>query len=69
MLDMDKILDRLSVPGLILLVLGAVLGYGSRFLAQKVFPKQEEKAALTIKWVGLAMALLAALILLDFIKS
>ena len=67
-MDMDKILARLSVPGLILLAAGAALGFISRVIAGKLFPKWGEKGVTALQWAGLALAILASLILLDFIQ-
>ena len=66
-MDWNGVLERLSVPGLILLAAGAVLGYGARWLAPKLFAKGGDRAVVPMKVVGLALALLGALILLDII--
>lgn len=66
-MDWNGVLARLSVPGLILLVAGAVLGYGARRLAPLFFGKGGDRAVTPMKVVGLGLALLGALILLDII--
>lgn len=66
-MDVVKVLSRLSVPGVVLMALGAALCYGGGWLARKWFQKKAERAALAFKWVGLALALAGGLILLDLI--
>ena len=64
----EKVLSRLSVPGVALLVVGAALGFGAEKLAALVFRGDEEKArkaAVPLKLGGLLVALAGALILLD----
>lgn len=66
-MDSAKILERLSPGGMALLVIGALLGYFGGRIAKKVFPMSEARMTLIIKGAGLALVLVAALILLDFI--
>lgn len=66
-MDWDKILSKLSVPGLILVALGAVMCFGAGWLAGKLFKRHKEKAALWLKWAGLALAVLGSLDLLDIL--
>ena len=63
----EKILSRLSVPGVALLIIGAVLGFGAERAAALVFrdERKARKAVLPLKIGGLLMALVGALILLD----
>lgn len=65
MLNGEKILSRLSVPGVTLLVLGAVLGFQAEKLCRLVLKEKADKVALPMRLLGLLMALLGALILLD----
>jgi hypothetical protein len=59
------VLSRLSVPGLILLVLGAVVCLWAPKLSALLFPKGGERATLPLKVAGLVVAILGGLILLD----
>ncbi len=64
----EKVLSRLSVPGVALLAVGAALGFGAERLCRQVFRDDEAKArkwAVPLKIGGLVMALVGALILLD----
>lgn len=66
-MDWQRVLSRLSIPGLILLVAGVVIGaQAARLCATAGF---QERAALWIRLIGLALALLGAVILLDFIPG
>ena len=57
----EKVASRLSVPGLALLVVGvAAYAFGP-----KLFQKWGDRAYWPVKIVGLLLALLGALILLD----
>ncbi len=64
-MDLAGIVQRLDIPGLLLLVLGALTGFAGHRLAALLFPKAGEKAQVFIRFAGLAMAFLGALILLD----
>ena len=64
-MDTAQIVAKLNVPGLILLLCGAVLGFAGHKLAAKFFPKQGAKLAAAVRFVGLALTFLGALILLD----
>ncbi len=63
----QNVLSRLSIPGLCLMVLGAALGYGAKWLGGKVFKRGGERAVVPLKVAGLVLALAGALILLDII--
>ncbi len=63
----EKVLSRLNIPGLILLIAGAVAVVTSEGIVEKIGPENKEKINLVIKAAGIAAALLGALILLDFI--
>lgn len=60
----QTVLSRLSIPGFALLLLGAVLCLGA-----PKFLKGRERAAILLRFAGLALAVLGALILLDFIPG
>ena len=62
-MNWQKMLDRLSVPGLVLLVLGAVVGMKAARIAKT------ERLVSAFRIAGIALALLGALILLDFIPG
>ncbi len=64
---LQEVLSRLSVPGLILLLLGAVLGYGAGGICRGLFGQGGERAVVPMKVAGLLLALAGALILLDII--
>ena len=63
----QEVAGRLSIPGLCLLLLGAGLGYGARWLCAKVFRQGGERAVVPVKVAGLLLALAGALLLLDII--
>lgn len=63
----EKLLAKLSLPGIGLTLLGAVMVYASRPIGGWLFPGKGEKASLALKGVGCVMALIGMLILLDFI--
>ena len=63
----EGVLSRLDVPGLVLLLLGAVVGYGSKPIMERVFHRQGQKGQLVLKAAGCALALLGALLLLDIL--
>jgi hypothetical protein len=66
-MDWKGIASRLSLPGLALLVMGAAIGYEAPMLCKLVWKEKGEKLVTPMKLVGLALALVGALILLDFI--
>lgn len=59
-----KVLSRLNVPGLILLILGAVLVYASSPIAGRIKPEKKESVSLMLKGIGCVIALIGTLILL-----
>ena len=63
----EKVLSRLNVPGLALLILGAVLVYTSGPISGRLFPEKGDKANIAVKAAGCAVALVGALLLLDII--
>jgi len=62
-MNWQKMLDRLSIPGLLLLVLGAVVGMKAAKVAKT------ERLVFVLRIAGLLLAVLGALILLDFIPG
>ncbi|MCI6376457.1 MAG: hypothetical protein MR842_01675 [Clostridiales bacterium] len=65
----QRTLSRLSLPGLALLILGAVLCLRPAW-ALRLFPSQRREGLQTpVRLAGLAAALLGALIALDFIPG
>ena len=68
-MDWQKVLSRLSVPGLTLLLAGAILVTQSAKLCRLVFKQNPERATLWLRVLGLAAAVLGAVILLDLIPG
>ncbi len=64
-MDTAQIVAKLDVPGLILLLCGAVLGFSGHKLAAKILPQHGARLAAAVRFVGLALTFLGALILLD----
>ena len=68
-MNWQKTLSRLSLPGLLLLALGAVLCLRPAW-ALRLFPAgRRERLQTPVRFAGLAAALLGALIMLDFIPG
>ncbi len=65
----EKVITRLSVPGIILITAGIVLFFQSGKVSQWIFREKAERAALPVKLLGLLLAVFGALILLDFIPG
>lgn len=63
----EKLLAKLSLPGIGLMLLGAVMVYASGPISGRLFPGKAEKASLCLKGAGCVLAVAGALILLDFI--
>ena len=61
----QDVLARLSVPGLILALLGAILCYGAPKIAPRIWKQGGDQAIMPMKVAGLALAILGVLILLD----
>ncbi len=68
-MDWQKVMSRLSVPGLTLLLAGGLLATQAMRLCRLVFGDRAERAVLPLRIFGLVVALLGALILLDFIPG
>ncbi len=64
-MDTAQIVAKLNVPGLVLLLCGAVLGFVGHKLAAKILPEHGAKLAVAVRFVGLALTFLGTLILLD----
>lgn len=64
-MNWDKVFSRLSVPGLTLLLFGLIASTQATKLCRLVFREKGEHAIMPLKIVGLAIAILGALILLD----
>ena len=62
-MNWQKVLDRLSIPGLILLALGAVAAIAAGKHCKN------ERLCIAVRIAGLAAALLGAVILLDLIPG
>ena len=62
-MNWQKMLDRLSIPGAVLLVLGAVVGMTAPKFAKT------ERLVFVLRMAGLVLALAGTLILLDFIPG
>ncbi|MEA5015751.1 MAG: hypothetical protein VB099_14450 [Candidatus Limiplasma sp.] len=65
----EKMMGRLSVPGLLLVTAGAVLVVQAAKLCRVLFKDNGEKLILPVKILGLALAVLGAVILLDWIPG
>ena len=65
----DKVASRLSIPGLALVALGALLCYEAPKLCRLVFKERGDRAVTPMKVAGVVIALLGALVLLDFIPG
>lgn len=63
----EKVLSRLLTPGMLVLVVGAVLVYGSGFLADRIAPAKKELVNVIVKVVGCLLALLGLLMVMEFI--
>ena len=68
-MNWEKVLSRLSVPGLTLLVLGVLTSAQAAKLCRLVFKERGERAILPVRITGLVLALLGAAILLDLIPG
>ena len=68
-MNWDDIFSRLSVTGVTLLLCGVLLCLYATKLVRLVFRERGERLLLPLRLLGLALALLGALILLDFIPG
>lgn len=65
----EKVLARLSIPGLALVVMGVLLCTQAPKLCKLVWKERGDRAVVPLKVAGVIMTLLGALILLDFIPG
>lgn len=65
----EGVLARLSIPGITLLALGALMCYEAPKLSAMLFARYGDRATVPMKVAGLGLALLGALILLDIIPQ
>lgn len=65
----ERVSQRLSVPGLIVLAVGILLITQAAKLCRLALKEKGEKVILPLKIFGLVLVVLAALILLDFIPG
>ena len=63
----EKVLFRLLTPGMLVLVVGAVLVYGSVFLADRIAPDRKDLVNIIVKAVGCLLALVGLLMVMEFI--
>ena len=63
----ESVASRLSIPGIALLAIGALVCFDAPQLSALVFKEGGDRAALPMKVAGLLMAVLGTLILLDVI--
>ena len=68
-MDWQKVLSRLSVPGLTLLLVGILLCLNSAKLCALALGDRAERAVTPLKLFGLVLAILGAAILLDLIPG
>lgn len=55
MINLGFHVEIFTLLSVILLVAGAVLGYGGNFIVRKIVKKPSEKAVLAVKLLGLAL--------------
>ena len=67
MSHMDKVVSRLTDPGTLLFIVGAVMVYTSGFLAGKLIKNDPAAGSIIIKVIGCIAAVLGMLILFDII--
>ncbi len=68
-MDWDQILERLSITGITLLVLGIWISMQASTVCRLVLKEHSERFITPMKMAGLALAILGAIILLDFIPG
>ena len=67
MSHMDKVVSRLTNPGTLLFIVGAVMVYASGFLAGKLMKNNPATGSIAVKVAGCIVAVLGMLILFDII--
>ncbi len=65
LLNGEKILSRLSPVGIVLMVVGAALCYMAKPLAKRVLKTESEKTVNILKFAGLGLVAMAALVIMD----
>ena len=65
----EQVMGRLSVPGLLLVPAGVVLVFQAAKLCRLLFKDNGDKAVGPVKLLGLALVVLGAVILLDWIPG
>jgi len=63
---LQGVLSRISIPGLILILVGAAVCFGAHRLAPRLFPNDAEKAVLPLKLGGLVLAIAGVALTLIF---
>ena len=66
---MERVLSRASLPGLALLALGAWWILGAQGLCRVVFGEKGQRFVMPLKGLGMILAIVGALIVLDFIPG
>ena len=64
---MYQVVSRLTDPGTLLFIVGAVMVYASGFLAGKLMKNNSATGSIAIKVIGCVVAILGMLILFDII--
>ena len=59
----QQVLSRLMQPGTLLIVIGAVVVYGSGRITRRIAPDKGENADLICKGIGCAVALIGAVLI------
>lgn len=59
-----RVAERLNPIGIILLVVGALIGFLAKPLSVKLFKDKAEAAMLPIKFIGLCLVVASALVIL-----
>ena len=59
----EQVLSRLMNPGILLIVIGAVVAYGSGRIARRIAPDKGENANLICKAIGCVIAVVGALLI------
>lgn len=65
----ERVIQKISVPGLLCLAAGALLCLQSTRVCRLIWKEQGEKFIFPLKIIGLVLVLLGAVILLDFIPG
>ena len=68
-MNWDQIFSRLSVTGVTIMLVGIALGLYATRLVRLIFRERGERLILPLRIIGLLMAVLGTVILLDFIPG